>query len=337
MIERSEQPDRPLLAALEHLGLHRTDAIAEMLGVSDRTVRRRIDSLIKTGTIRVVAVPNPVACGFGAWTKIGIRVLPEHLSRVARMLVGHPSVYFAAYSLGRFDIVIALLLDSNRALAHFVNTELSAIDGVVDVEPWLMVVPRKYHQFSWPAPAFERNGEWWSPYREVATNTRSYELDEKQRKILSVLRENGLIRPAALASQIGLGESTVRKSLKDMQRRGLYQLAVVLNPEVLRDDVWATIGIKAKKTDVHAVIDRLSSHSAAYLCTVTLGRFDIIVGTRFPSTGELNHFVTGILPSVRGITGVETFVHDKPLKYHNVQWPNLLDGSTTYQLKGNCQ
>lgn len=312
--------DLSLLTALEQSGPRRIDAAAASLGLSTRTVRRRMDRMIRAGAMRVVAVPNPVACDFRAWTKIGIRVLPESLGSVSRTLVRHPSVYFAAHSLGRFDIIAALLLESNRALAHFVNSELAAIDGVTDVEPWVMVVPRKYHQFKWPAPEFRLDCDWWSHYREIRPTNQVHKLDTKHRRILSALREDGLLRPAALASQLGLGESTVRKCLREMRMWNLYELAAVPNPEALPDEVWATIGIRATKTNVHEVIDQIVRHSPVYLCTATLGRFDIIIGARFAGNGALNRFATETLPSVKGITSIETFVHYRPLKYHGIQW-----------------
>ncbi len=328
-MERTAEPlpmdalDHSLVSCLEQAGSLNATTAAQVLGISYRSARRRIDNLIDIGAIRLVAVPNPVACGFGAWTKIGIRVLPEYLQGVSRGLVEHRSVYFAAHSLGRFDIIIAALFESNRELAHFINTDLAMIEGIVDVEPWMMVIPRKYYQFSWPAPVFELNGNWWSPYREVSSPDQCQRIDERYRRILSVLRENALVRPSVLAARVDMGESTLRKYLGEMKRKNLFRLNVVPNPQILRGEVWATVGIKALRSRVYEVTDAVSRDASVYLCTVTLGRFDIIASARFAGNAELNRFATCVLPSIKGITSVETFVHYKPLKYHSIHWSGL--------------
>lgn len=311
--------DREILFELERQGFQKR-SVAHALGIGERTLRQRINNLLATDAIKVIAVPNPVLDQFRIWSKIGIKVAPSYLGHVARVLVKHPSIYFAAYALGRFDIVIAVHFDSIGKLAHFVNSELIMTKGVVVAETWLLSSPRKYYHFSWPAPVFQKHNNAWSPYSEVAGSETGYELDEVSRGILGILGENGLTQPASLKLRLGIGESTIRKRMRDMLANQVYKLEVVPNPEVLEHESWATIGITVSNQYAHRVIDSITRHQAVYLASGALGRFNVIVACRFSDSDSLNRFVTEDIRLIPGISSTETFIHNKPLKYHNVNW-----------------
>jgi len=322
-----DELDKKILAELEHQGFQKSATLAPILGVGERTIRRRINNMISNRVIKIIAVANPVLCGFRAWTKIGIKVAPEYLSRVARVLVEHPLIYFVAYSFGRFDIIIAVRFDTVDRLTYFVNSELTGVEGILNTEAWLLTSPRKYYHFSWPAPVFEKTKNAREPYREATVNHNLYEIDEVNRGILGILVEDGLARAASLNSSLGIGESTIRRRMKDMLDNEVYKLEVVPNPEVLEYETWATMGIVINHQFAHNIIDCIIKYLPVYLASVSLGRFNIIISARFHNTNALNQFVTADLPSIRGISSVETYIHSKPLKYHNINWSHLINRS----------
>ena len=315
-----DELDQKILSEFELLGFQKSAILADIVGVGERTIRRRINNMIGSRAIKIIAVPNPVLFGFRAWTKIGIKVAPGSLSRVARVLVKHPSVYFVAYALGRFDIVIAVYLHTIDRLTYFVNSELTRVEGILSAETWMLASPRKYYHFSWPAPVFRKTKNGWEPYRDATASQNRYEVDEVDRRILDILREDGLTRPARLKSMSGIGESTIRKHMKDMLDNEVYKVEVVPDPEILGYEAWATIGITINQQSAHEVIDSIIKYPAVYLASVSLGRFNLIIAARFHNTDLLNQFVTMDLSSIPGISSTETFVHNKPLKYHNINW-----------------
>lgn len=320
-----DELDQKIINELEHLGFQKNATLAHILGVGERTIRRRINIMISNMAIKIIAVPNPVLFGFSAWTKIGIKVAPEFLSRVARVLVGHPSVYFVAYTLGRFDIIIAVHFDTIDRLTYFVNSELTRVKGILSAETWMFASPRKYYHFSWPAPVFRKTKNEWEPYRDATVSHSHYKVEEVDRRILGILREDGLTRPATLKSMLGIGESTIRKRMKDMLDNEVYKLEVVPNPEILKYEAWATIGITINQQYAHKVIDSIIEYPAVYLASVSLGRFNLIIAARFHNANLLNQFVMMGLPSIQGISSTETFLHNKPLKYHNINWSHLIN------------
>jgi len=310
--------DQKLLSELQIHGFQKSDTLAPSFGVGSRTIRRRLSAMKNKGLIKIIAVPNPVLLGYRGWAKIGIKVAPEATGNVTHELIEHPSVYFVASSVGKFDFIIAVHFESIERLTYFVNSELSKVAGVISTETMMLICPRKYYNFSWRAPAVNTsNGR--EDYQRTASS-HSYKLDEIDFKIIDALRQDGLARPAELKSRLGISESTVRKRVKEMQKHGVFKIEVAPNPRTLEYEVWATIGIVMTNRSAHEVIDAIVNNPAVYLASVSVGRFNIIIAARFHNIDLLSQFVNVELTRIPGVVAVETFLHTKPLKYHNVKW-----------------
>jgi DNA-binding Lrp family transcriptional regulator len=315
-----DELDKNILSELQNKGFQKSNTLASLLGVGERTLRRRIRNMRNKGIIKIVAVPNPVSFGYRGWAKIGIRTAPGYLQDVASQLVQCPSVYFVAYSIGTFNIMIAANFRSVDRLAHFANSELTKIKGVQSVETMILICPRKYYHFSWPTPIFQDAQNQVDYHSNVIASGSHYKVNEVERKIVSILMEDGLARPATLKSRLGMGENTIRKYTKNMLNKGVFKIEVVPNTEVLEYEAWATMGIVINNQLAHEVLDNIIGHPAVYLASTSLGRFNLVIAARFENMDLLNQFVNIDLPAIEGVSSVETFLHKKPLKYHNINW-----------------
>jgi len=313
-----DELDQRIILCFENNTFQKSTALAHFFGVSERAIRRRVNNIISNKLVKVIAVPNFVSFGFKAWARIGVKVTPGSLSRVARVLVAHRSIHFVTYALGRFDIIISVYFDTIDKLTYFVNSDLAKVKGILFTETMLLASPRKYMLFSWPAPVFQETKTGWKPYRDATFNRSHYEVDEVDRRILDILSENGLARPASLKSRLGIGENTIRKRMKAMLQNEVYKLNVVPLVDALQYEVEATTGITTNHQFPHKIIDSIIEHPEVFLASVSLGRFNLIIGTRFRSANLLNQFVTTVLPSIPGISSTETYLHTKRLKYYNV-------------------
>jgi len=314
-----DELDRKLLSELHSQGFQKSTALAGRFGVGERTIRRRISAMRSEGIIRIIAVPDPVLFGYRGWAKIGIKAEPKSLSNVAHELVEHPSIYFVAQSLGMWDIMIAVHFDSIDKLTHFTNSELTRIRGVLSTETMMLAWPTKYYNFSWPEPSFGENHEW-ENNRNVTTGRNVYRIDETDRKIIDVLKGDGLTPVADLKSRLGIGEGTIRRRIKKMLKDGVFKMQVVPNPDLLQYDVWATMGIVIAHESAHKVISEIIGNPAVYLASVSIGRFNIVISARFHNVDLLTEFINSELAQIRGVTTVDTFLHTKVLKYHNINW-----------------
>jgi len=329
-----DELDRKLLNELERGGSQRAATLAYCLNVGERTIRRRIGKMLSEDIIRVIALPNFPLLGYRAWAKIGIKVEPGHLSSVARRLVEHPRIYFVACALGRFEILIAVNYKTTDGLMYFLNSELTKVKGIRGTEAMMLVYPSKYYNFSWPAPKFKEGKDGGEYYIDANSATSVCELDEVDSKILSILEEDGLARPAGLKSKLGIGESTIRKRIRNMLNNGAFKTVVVPNPEVLEYEAWATMGITINDQFSHKVMKALTEHPAVYLASYSIGRFNLIIAARFHSIDLLNRFVNVELPATAGVGSVETFLHVRPLKYHNINWYPLTSSDAPNHQQG---
>jgi len=316
-----DQLDEKIILDLESRGVQKYSAMAAQYGVSERTVRRRINNIFSAGLVRKIVVPNLVLLGFRAWARIGIKVSPGSFLSVARKLVSNPSVYFAAATLGRFDIMIAVFFDTIDKLADFVNSELTKINGIRAAETFLLVHPRKYNFLSWPKPILKRNKSFYDLANLDSFHYERYEMDNTERIILEHLLKEGPAQPKDLSRELGLGENTVRKRLKAMQAKGLFRVEVIPITRELEYGARATIGVTVSIPDPHRIIDSIIEHPAVSIASVALGRHNIILVTRFRNTNFLDQFVTEFLAPIPGVASVETFLHVRRLKYFNITWP----------------
>ena len=316
-----DELDKELILRIENKGIQGYSDLANSYGVNERTIRRRVGNLIHSGLIRPLIVPNLVSLGFRAWARIGINVSLGSFSNVAQQLVNNPSVYFVAVASGRFDIIIASFFDTISKLAYFVNSELTKINGICATETFLLVHPRKYNLFSWLEPPIKMNKSFFDLASSNSLPYGKYQLGNIERTLLEFLFREGPTRPRELSAKLGISESVIRRRLKAMQAEELFKTEVIPITRETEFGARATMGITISAPNPHGIINTIMEHPAVSIASTALGRFNIILVTRFRNTNYLNQFVNEFLASIPGINSIETFLHVKRLKYYNITWP----------------
>ncbi len=292
-------------------GLQTLKSIADNVGVSERTVRRHLGDRIKQGTVRILAVQNPVLYGLGAWSRIGVKVEPGYLDYVTNNLVRHPAIGLVTYCLGRYDIIIEVHFDSIGKLSYFVNSELANTQGVSSFETWIMASPRKYFGFEWPNPTL-------LPEHESLAGTDRCHLDELDLKIIAILTKDGLARPADICSELGVGVGVIRRRIRQMLANQVFLRRATVPREMLGGEVLAMVGVTTRRQETHGVVDTILKYPEVDFASVTLGRFNAVIGGHFSDMGRLDLFVRKGLASIDGIISTETFILTKPAKYNYI-------------------
>lgn len=311
-----DQLDRKLLAELERGGYQASGVLARSVGVPQRTVRRRLNLMQAKGVLKVTAVENPVLMGYKGWAKIGVKVAPGFLWDVSRELVEHHSVYFVAHCIGRFNIMVAVQFKTVEELTYFVSKDIAEVKGVLATETIMLMCPRKYYHFSWPEPDYDNNGV----KHATSTPYNVYELDTTDWAIIQALVGNGKLSAKDLKERLNLSEGTIRARLNKMREASVYRLEAVPNPDTRECEAWATMGVVIGNKRAHKVINMILENPAVYMASVSLGRFNVLISARFEDIRQVNEFVNFDLGKIKGITSVETFLHTRVLKYHNVKW-----------------
>jgi len=312
-----DELDQKILKVMEREGFKGSNELATILGTSPRTIQRHMKKMNQEGIFKTVAVPNFPAFGFHGWARIGIKVDPKLLDNVARELVTNHFVYFVAYSLGYYDLIISVAMPSIEMLIYFVNYELTNIEGITAKETMLMVHPVKYYRYRWASPIFKKYQS--ALEFDAPDDHPRYEATDLDRKILQIWLDNGLIRPGIMSKKLGAPENVVRKRMKYMRENQVVTLEVVPNKEVLEDEAWATIGVNTRHKFDNRALELIINNPDVYLVSFCLGKFDLVIAVRFKNTERLTQFLNSELSMVEGISSFETFLHGKPLKYHNTR------------------
>ena len=128
--------DRRILKLLRPNARRSYASIARAIGVSEPTVRNRVDRLIKRGAILPWTGVNPAAIGLPVDVMVGIRVNRGYGKGVGERLAAMKNVAYVGYTTGSFDILIEVHLPDNEALYRFLNEDLDEIEGIAYTDTW---------------------------------------------------------------------------------------------------------------------------------------------------------------------------------------------------------
>jgi Lrp/AsnC family transcriptional regulator for asnA, asnC and gidA len=151
VLDDLDSTDLAIVRLLQDQGRTTNAHIARVLGVSEPTVRKRIDRLVQDEIIKVVAVLNPGKTGYRADVLIGISVEPGNLVAVGEALSRREEVVYLGYTTGRHDILVEMLFRDDEALFDFLAQQLPAIGSIVSTETYHVLRTGKIN-YDWKLP-----------------------------------------------------------------------------------------------------------------------------------------------------------------------------------------
>lgn len=129
-----DDTDLNILELLQEDGRRPNADIARHLGISESTVRKRIDRMLQAGMFRTVIIPDFAAVGLKGHFIVGVHTELGKASKIAKKLSELNEVRFVALSTGAFDLVAELFLPTIDDFLTFVDNELAIIEGIKSVE-----------------------------------------------------------------------------------------------------------------------------------------------------------------------------------------------------------
>jgi Lrp/AsnC family transcriptional regulator for asnA, asnC and gidA len=126
--------DRHLIELLSVNGRASNVALARELGLTEATVRKRLERLFSAGVVRVIAVTDPAVLGYTVDAVIGLNVVPGRQTDVARKLAALPNVRYMAHAAGRFNVICEGVFRGPQDLQAFLGEVLGDLDGVTAYE-----------------------------------------------------------------------------------------------------------------------------------------------------------------------------------------------------------
>lgn len=137
--ERLDRLDCRMIGLLQQDGRMSNTAMAQVLGISEYTVRTRLKKILESGIIRIVAVANPIDLGFEISGNLKIRIDLKKTDQVIDQLKKIEQLIWVALTTGSTDIDVDFAVRSMKELQELIFNKISNIEGVLSTETSLMV------------------------------------------------------------------------------------------------------------------------------------------------------------------------------------------------------
>ncbi|MCQ0025006.1 Lrp/AsnC family transcriptional regulator [Streptomyces somaliensis DSM 40738] len=309
--------DRRIVGALQVDGRAEAARVAGVLGVSARTVSRRLARMRDAGALRVVRLAPPDE--FVGAAALRVRVSRGRGEAVAEAFAARPDVLSVDLVAGGEEISVLLLgdgADRDRLLYRQVPataaiTSLSVHEVLhvfADARQWRadVLTPEETAGLLGPGP-----GEPAGPGdRAESAGT---VLDAVDRRLLAVLDRDARIGFAELGRLAGVPETTVRRRLRGLEAAGQLRTLVRVRPELLGLTVDADLWMRVPPARLREAGEALAAHPLTHAVAATTGERNLIAAVYCPDLRALYDLTTDVLGPL-GVSDVETAVIARTVK-----------------------
>jgi len=141
--------DSRLITELSKNARRSSAELARQLGVSETTIRRRIDRLEKDGVIKFKITTDPSKIGYTITSIVAIEVELGKIDEVSDALASHSNVRYVCLCTGNHDIFVGAWFRSSAELTDFVKNYLAKIHGLRKSETFIILDVKK-DEVGWP-------------------------------------------------------------------------------------------------------------------------------------------------------------------------------------------
>jgi len=121
-------------------------AIAKAVGLSEAAARARVQKLLDSEIMQIVAVTDPTQVGFTRQAMIGIRTEGD-LMKVGDRLAEVKEVDYVVTTAGSFDLLVEVVCEDDPHLLDVIR-QIRELEGVVSSETFVYLKLNKQH-YNW--------------------------------------------------------------------------------------------------------------------------------------------------------------------------------------------
>ena len=131
-----DEVSKKIIEELQLDGRRPYAAIAASVGLSEAAVRQRVQRMVRTGLVQIVAVTNPLHLGFNRQAMLGIRV-DGPLDPVIEAISALDEVAYVVVTAGSFDVLAEVICENDEHLLQVMNERIRTIEGVRSTETFV--------------------------------------------------------------------------------------------------------------------------------------------------------------------------------------------------------
>jgi Lrp/AsnC family transcriptional regulator for asnA, asnC and gidA len=128
--------NKRIIEQLQRDGRMSYAALAKVVGLSEAAVRQRVQRLLDSDVMQIVAVTDPLTLGFARQVMVGLKVEGDMRS-VADALAKIPEVDYVVICAGAYDLLAELVCTDDDHLLALLNDQIRMISGVTATETFV--------------------------------------------------------------------------------------------------------------------------------------------------------------------------------------------------------
>ncbi len=132
-MKKIDKTDEKIIKLLQKNGRMSNTEIAKRAGISETTVRYRMQRLIKEEYIEIAAIIDPMKLGNGIEGNIRIHVDIKQMQQVTQALKLIPELFYVARVSGKADFDTSFFVKNMQAARKLID-RINLIDGVTDTD-----------------------------------------------------------------------------------------------------------------------------------------------------------------------------------------------------------
>ena len=137
---------KQIIEQLQEDGRRPYATIGKAVGLSEAAVRQRVQRLLDSGVMQIVAVTDPLQLGFPRQAMIGIRTSGD-LEEIADRLADLEEIDYVVITAGSFDLITEVVCRNDDHLLDILQ-RVRHVDGVVATEAFVYLKLRK-QTYTW--------------------------------------------------------------------------------------------------------------------------------------------------------------------------------------------
>jgi DNA-binding Lrp family transcriptional regulator len=290
--------DRQLIGQLLRDGRMGYAELARLVGIDERTARKRVRALTDEGCIWIKAIVAPALRGIGAMAIACISVQAGETAYVVRRLQELPEVSYLTLTTGRFNIQAEISAVTDSDLERVLTEHIRPLAGVSVVE--VLYYLRLHYQRV--------------PYGDAESGqvvgVRPHDLDETDRQLVAALTRNGRTPFGAMARRIGKSETIIRERYKRLTAAGAVRVVAVSNVLALgfRASCWLAIRV-GPGGSMTAVAEALTAIPNITYVAITAGSIDVVAEMICRTHEDLIALVDDRVRRMEGVAQVEVWMY----------------------------
>ncbi len=136
---RLDETNKAIIKELSN-GRKAFSSIAEKIGITENTVRSRVNKLLEDGVLQISGLVDPQSIPEMQVVIMGIKLSTLDLEMKAKEMLKLKGVISVVVVTGRYDLIVQLATSSqdDQSLLNFFKNELSKVKGISDVETFVV-------------------------------------------------------------------------------------------------------------------------------------------------------------------------------------------------------